>query len=180
MIDVRAIKASLVHRKVVAASAKCNMRLQSGTRRGLSQTSMRPFRLLFAVAVLGAGSVLPARADGTLYDSLGQRAGLIRIVDRLAELWLSDDRIKDDFSNINMDRLKQRLVDQLCQVADGPCQYKGHSMQASHKGLHLDQAKFNAVTEDLQTSMEQSGVSYWTQNRLIARLAPMQRDIVSR
>ena len=53
-------------------------------------------------------------------------------------------------------------------------------MAASHKGLHLNQAKFNAVAEDLQTAMEQAGIPYWTQNRLMALLAPMQRDIVTR
>lgn len=141
---------------------------------------MRRPRLFFAMALLGMGPSLPALAADTLYDNLGERAGLVRIVDRLAVLWMEDERVKHDFDNINMDRLKQRLVDELCQVAGGPCQYKGRSMQATHKGLHLDQAKFNAVAEDLQTAMEQSGISYWTQNRLIARLAPMQRDIVTR
>jgi hemoglobin len=73
-----------------------------------------------------------------------------------------------------------RLTDKLCQVADGPCRYKGRSLAATHKGLHVNQAKFNAVAEDLQAAMSQAGIPYWTQNRLMARLAPMQRDIVTR
>ncbi len=141
---------------------------------------MRASWIVLPAVLLGIASSLPARADGTLYDKLGQQAGITRIVAATVSIWLADDRVKADFDNINLDRLKARIGDQLCQVADGPCVYKGRSMAASHKGLHVNQAKFNAVAEDLQTAMEQAGIPYWTQNRLMARLAPMQRDIVTR
>jgi hemoglobin len=131
--------------------------------------------LWLATALIG-----PARADAALYGSLGERPGIQRIVDALALLWLDDARIKDDFDNINMDHLKLRLVDQLCQVSGGPCHYKGRPMGPSHKGLHINQAKFDAVVEDLQTAMDQVGIPFRVQNRLIARLAPMERDIVTR
>ncbi len=134
---------------------------------------MRKLCFLLSSLLLGLALGLPARADDTLYAKLGERLGIERIVNNVTVLWLSDARVKDDFDNINMDHLKPRLVDELCQVADGPCRYKGRSMAASHKGLKLNRAKFNAVAGDLQTAMEQAGIPYWTQNRLIARLAPM-------
>ncbi len=141
---------------------------------------MRALRIVLPVLLFAAAFSPPARADDTLYAQLGGREGIARIVDGAMALYQTDPRIKDDFDNINPDQLKARLVDFLCQLADGPCTYKGRSMAASHKGLHLTRAKFNAVAEDLQTAMEQAGISYWTQNRLLARLAPMQRDIVTR
>jgi hemoglobin len=131
--------------------------------------------LLLATALTG-----PAHADDALYASLGERPGIQRIVDALAVLWLDDARIKDDFDNINMEHLKLRLVDQLCEVSGGPCHYKGRPMGPSHKGLHINQAKFDAVVEDLQTAMDQVGIPFRVQNRLVARLAPMERDIVTR
>jgi len=140
---------------------------------------MRALRIVLPALLLAAAFSLPVRAEDTLYARLGGREGITRIVDGMVALYQADPRIKDDFDNINFDRLKARLSDFLCQVAGGPCTYRGRSMAASHKGLHLTQAKFNAVAEDLQTAMEQAGVSYWTQNRLLARLAPMQRDIVT-
>ena len=136
------------------------------------------------LAIAAAGACAPPRpsfaAGTTLFADLGGISGIGRIVDTAVALFLADDRIKLDFDNINPDRLKLRLKSKLCQVADGPCEYKGRSMQASHEGLAVTQAKFNAVAEDLQTAMEQAGVGYWTQNRLMARLAPMQRSIVTR
>lgn len=143
---------------------------------------MRILRLRFVLAaclpVLLAPP--PVRAGGTLYDALGGRAGIARIVDEAHALWSADDRVKDDFDNVAPERLKARIADQVCQLAGGPCEYRGRPMAAAHRGLHLTRAKFNAVAEGLQTAMERAGVPYWTQNRLMALLAPMQRDIVTR
>lgn len=122
---------------------------------------------------------MPASADETLYDRLGGQSGVKQIVDNAYVLILSDDRVKADFDNINPEHIKPRLATLICQLAAGPCVYKGRPMAAAHAGLDLTRAKFNAVAEDLQTAMGQVGVPYWTQNRLMALLAPMQRDIVT-
>ena len=106
------------------------------------------------------------------------RFGIKRIVDDGYAIILADDRIKDDFDNINPDHIKPRLIDLICQLSGGPCIYKGRPMAAAHEGLDLTQAKFNALAEDMQTGMQNLGIPYWTQNRLMALLAPMQRDIV--
>ena len=78
-----------------------------------------------------------------------------------------------------MDRFRHLLAEQVCQLADGPCNYTGRSMAAAHRGLDLTRAQFNAGAEDLQDAMTAVGVGYHTQNRLIAKLAPMQRDVVT-
>jgi hemoglobin len=130
--------------------------------------------------LLSAGISQPAFAQKTLYERLGGQAGVSKIVQEAVTLYVTDDRIKADFDNINLDRVRSRLADQICQLTNGPCVYHGVSMKASHAGLELNQAKFNAVAEDLQTAMEHVGIPYWTQNQLMALLAPMQRDIVTR
>jgi len=140
------------------------------------------FRLFCIFVVLGActlGAAAPAFA-GTLYDDLGERPGLTRIVDQLLVLVLADPRTREKFDNINIERLKGRLVDKLCDVAGGPCHYHGISMAGAHRGLGITDYNFNAMVEDLQTAMDRNGISSWTQNRLLARLAPMHRDIVAR
>jgi hemoglobin len=135
------------------------------------------FACVLALSLLASPG---AKAASTLYDQLGGQTGVATIVEHMVALVTTDARTRDDFDNINLDRLKGRMRDFLCQVAGGPCQYKGRSMAATHEGLDLTQAKFNAVAENLQTAMDQSGVPYWTQNRLMARLAPLERDIVRR
>ncbi|WP_428485228.1 group I truncated hemoglobin [Rhodopila sp.] len=143
--------------------------------------SPRHWRCVVLATLLLATTIpMRANADDTLYQRLGGQAGITRIVEEAHALFLADDRVKDDFDNINAKRLNTRLVEQICVLARGPCVYHGRSMAAAHNGLNVTQAKFNAVAEDLQTAMEHRGIPYWTQNQLMALLAPMQRDIVTR
>ena len=134
---------------------------------------------LAATAALTISTSL-ALADDPLFHDLGGRDGIATIVDDATSNFLADPRIKATFDNTNMDRFKANLADQLCVVAGGPCVYKGQSMHDAHKGLHLTNADFNALVEDLQAGMEKAGVSFATQNRLLARLAPMHRDVVTK
>lgn len=122
----------------------------------------------------------PALADDTLFQDLGGQEGLTRIANDTADNFLADDRIKATFDNTNMDRFKKLLAQQFCQVAGGPVAYTGRSMKDSHKALGLDNADFNAVVEDLQKALDKNNIPFATQNRLLARLAPMQHDIVTK
>ena len=138
--------------------------------------------LALALTIWGAAlSFGMARAaDDALYHDLGDRAGIANIVDHATAHFLSDDRIKATFDNTNMDRFKIMLTDQLCVVSGGPCDYRGRNMHDAHKGLHLTNFDFNSLVEDLQKGMDEANVPFATQNRLLARLAPMQHDVVTR
>lgn len=139
--------------------------------------SLSPARLAFAVFALALGA-LPARA-ATLYDALGGNAGLTCMVDAMFVRNLADPRIQHDFDDIAIPRLKARIVAHFCTVSGGPCAFKGVSMKGSHAYLHITQAQFNALVENLQDAMDQCGVGNRTQNRLLAILAPMEHDVVT-
>jgi hemoglobin len=137
-------------------------------------------RILFA-ALAGLCFTSPSvAADTTLFDDLGGQPGIDKIVDASVDNYLADERINAIFDESNIDRLRAEFKVQFCQVTDGPCAYSGHNMTAAHKGLHLTNAYFNAVVEDLQAAMDKCGVPFTTQNRFLARLAPMQHQVVSR
>ena len=134
---------------------------------------------LAAVLLLCLGASRGARAS-TLFDDLGGRPGVDRIVDGVVTLYMTDPRLRADFDNINPDWLKSRLATYLCMLTDGPCAYKGRSMAAAHKGLKIDQARFNAVAEDTEIVMTRDGIPNWTQDRLMARLAPLAHQMITR
>ena len=119
-------------------------------------------------------------AEDTLFADMGGQAGIEKLVKASVDNYLADDRIKAIFDESNMDRIRMELTDQFCQVAGGPCVYKGHDMVAAHKGLHLTNANFNALVEDLQAAMDTCDISFATQNRFLARLAPYQREVVTK
>ena len=134
-------------------------------------------------ALILAGFMLlaaPALADDTLFADMGGQAGIDAIVEASVANYLADDRIKNILAESNMDRIRAEFKIQFCQVAGGPCRYQGHDMTEAHRGLHLTNADFNAVVEDLQAAMDKTGVPFAVQNRFLARLAPMQRQVVSK
>jgi len=125
-------------------------------------------------------SAAPALAENTLYDSLGGQPGLERISHGLLQRVKTDPRVADKFDNIDMAYLQKRFVLRLCAWTGGPCQVHGASMKGVHAELGLTDRNFNAVVEDLEAAMAEAGTPYHAQNRLLALLAPMHRDIVSK
>lgn len=136
-----------------------------------------PARILLLGAALAFGA--PASAQ-TLFADFGGLPGLAGVVDAATTLWTADPRIASTFEDTNIDRFKRLLVEQLCQLSGGDCIYRGRSMSAAHRGLHLSTQQFNALVEGLQLAMDQQGKSFALQNRLLAILAPMHRDVVAR
>jgi hemoglobin len=137
-------------------------------------------RIVLLAGCSVVGGVQITEADDTLFADMGGQDAIVRIANDTTDNFLADIRIKATFDDTNMDRFRKMLAEQFCQVAGGPCVYTGHSMKEAHKGLHLTNADFNAVVEDLQKAMDKDGVPFTTQNRFLARLAPMQHDVVTR
>jgi hemoglobin len=121
-----------------------------------------------------------ARADKTLYESMGGEPALRAALDHFADLVVADDRINFTFAEADMAKFKQLLFEQLCNVSGGPCKYTGRDMRTAHAKLNINNAEFNALAEDLYISLGQAGVPYRLQNKLMALLAPMQHEIVKK
>jgi hemoglobin len=100
-------------------------------------------------------------------------------MDDFMQRLLADPRMNPFFKDVNQAHVKAQLVDQFCQVAGGPCRLDGPDMKKAHAGLDIDRAAFNALVEVLQQSMEAQGITFSTQNQLLAKLAPMHREIVN-
>jgi len=137
---------------------------------------MQKIALAFALSLAATA----AYADDTLLQDMGGKDNVTRIANDTADNFIADPRVKPTFDNTNMDRFRVLLAQQFCHVAGGDCTYTGRNMRDTHKGLHLTDADFNAVVEDVQKAMDKEGVPFATQNRFLARLAPMQRDIVTK
>ena len=131
-----------------------------------------------------ANSANPAGADPipghAVYKAFHEEAGIDRIIDDFVVRLVADPRIGQRFQNANLARLRLELKQQVCYLTGGPCTYSGKDMKTAHDGMDLRNADFNALAEDLQLSMDKEHVGFRAQNRLLAKLAPMQRVIVTK
>lgn len=121
----------------------------------------------------------PFAGDGMLRAFHG-REGIDRIVDTLVMISEADPRIGDIFKGQDMVRLRRTLKEQFCYVLNGGCDYTGRDMKAGHKDLGIQQADMGALVENLQAAMRKEKVNFMAQNRFLAKLAPMKRDVVVR
>ena len=137
----------------------------------LALTACAPHATQVPMAVQGSPS---------LYQQLGGLPGIERIVEGLLINISEDERIVHHFSETDIERLNEKLIEQICVESGGPCEYTGDSMRDSHAGFDISEADFNALVEDLIAAMEAEGVPVAAQNRLLARLAPMRGDIIYR
>ena len=152
----------------------------NGAGRGGYVVGMAPIKTLLPVAL----SLMLAACAGTgprptLYQQFGERPGIEALVEDLLARLLEDPRINRQFAEVDLVNLNDRLVEQICVEVGGPCTYTGRSMAESHAALTVSQADFYALVEDLVDAMEARGIPPRAQNRLLARLAPMHRDIVT-
>lgn len=160
----------------------------------------RTVPLLLSLALIGCGTVPTNDTDGpsdlknydrtlyerlstertSLYDRLGGRASIERFVDVGVERVLVNPEIAFHFDNTDIDNLKFQLTEQICELTGGPCRYEGMDMESAHFDLDISAREFNALVEDFQIAMRQTGVPYRLENQVIALLAPMKPAMLHR
>jgi len=118
--------------------------------------------------------------DDRLYQAFHGQPGIDRIVDDLVDRSTKDPRIEEIFKATDLVRLRRTLKEQFCYLLGGPCDYSGRDMKTTHKDHGIQTADFNALVEHLQAAMDREGVPFRDQNRFLAKLAPMKRDVVER
>jgi hemoglobin len=134
------------------------------------------FRLAIVLPLLAGMAV--AGASGTLYESLGAKAGVAAISDALIDRVASDPVLGRSFADTNLARIKKLLAEQICDLSGGPCRYSGDPMRQVHAGHHISEAEFYRMVDTLRAILKERHVSVSATNALLRLLAPMKRDVV--
>ena len=119
-------------------------------------------------------------ADDSLYSAFGGQQGVTKIVDDFVGFVAADKRINFQFAKTDIPRLKGHLVEMICAATGGPCKYTGRDMTSTHAGMGITDAQFNALAEDMRRAWDKNNVPFRRQNKLLALLAPMERQIVTK
>jgi hemoglobin len=114
----------------------------------------------------------------SLYERLGGLDAIEAVVDSFVGRCAADDRINRKFERTDIPRLKKMLVDQICEATGGPCAYTGRGMRETHDGMQVTAGEFDALVEDLVTTLGAFDVPQAEQEELLALLGPMREEIV--
>jgi hemoglobin len=116
--------------------------------------------------------------EGTLFERLGGQGAIEAVVDDFVARCAADDRINGKFARTDIPRLRAMLVDQVCEATGGPCTYRGRSMKETHDGMGVTAGEFDALVEDLVTTLDQFQVPAAEKDELLGVLGPLRGEIV--
>lgn len=141
---------------------------------------MLHFKTALIIISLVMLSACASMQKSSLYDKLGGEAGVEKIVNKLVQNIGHDKQVFHYFAEANVTRFKKHLAWHLCDISDGPCHYTGDNMQLIHDGMNINERDFNHLVDLLIDAMYQADVPHHVQNQLLARLAPLRKDIIYR
>jgi len=133
--------------------------------------------ILFGLA--GCSGMQQSSGEASLYQRLGGKPAISAVVDDFIGNIAEDRRVNLFFAHADPARLKQMLVDQICEGTGGPCKYTGRDMKSAHQDMAITEAHFNWVAEALVKSLNKFKVPAKEQNELVAILGSMKNDIVN-
>jgi len=134
--------------------------------------------LLFALIVSGLSAC--QSTSGTLYEQIGGAEGNEKLVDAFINQIGNDPVILPFFENASVAHFRAGFLTHLCDLLDGPCEFRGDSMVQIHTGMHIGESEFNRVVELLVAAMNERRISTPLQNQILARLAPLRGEVIHR
>lgn len=133
-----------------------------------------------AMALCLPASAVADQAAGSLYARLGGETVVTKVVGETIDRCAVSPQTRRSFDKVNLKNLKKKLVEQICFLSGGGCEYTGDDMKLVHKGLDITESEFYGLVDILRDSLNNAGVAEGPKNELLRLLAPMKRDIVTK
>jgi hemoglobin len=121
--------------------------------------------------------------EKTLYQRLGGYDAIASVVDDFVMQLAGDPSIGVMFkghSEDSMKKIRQHVIDFICQAAGGPCLYSGRDMKTTHKGLGITEDQWNTSVKYLKNTLNKFKVPEKEQNDLFAAVSSIKNDIVEK
>jgi hemoglobin len=134
-----------------------------------------------ATGSTAAASPAPARASGTLYQRLGGYDAIAAVTDDFLRRMIGDPELAPFFEKLSppeKNRVRQMVVDQLCEMSGGPCVYVGQDMRTAHQGLGITEGDWKRAVDLLVATLDQFNVVGREREELLAAIASLRDEIV--
>lgn len=115
----------------------------------------------------------------SLYERLGQKDGITRIVDDVMANHLANPVVQTRFENIkDLDHAKRMAAEFFCAGCGGPDPYTGRDMLATHRGMNISEQEYVAVMDDILVALDKNGIDRVTRNEVVAVLYSLKNEII--
>ena len=124
-----------------------------------------------------------AQAQKSLYQRLGGYDALAAVTDDFIGRLAGDAQLKHFFTGHNKEgltRIRQHVIDFLCNATGGPCAYTGQDMKTAHTGLEITEEDWNASVKDLVATLDKFKVPEKEKNEVLGAISNLKGDIVGK
>lgn len=135
----------------------------------------------------------------TLYERLGGEEGITAIVDDFVPRAIQDPRVNWERKGVkrggflfrrdpgpiwdstpqNVSVVKKHMIQFLSLATGGPARYDGKEMKASHSGMEITNAEFDAAIGDLKATLDRLQIADREQKELLAIVETTRPQVVS-
>jgi hemoglobin len=136
--------------------------------------------VIVVCAALGCSSDSNTKKADTVYERLGEAAGIDTLVGDFLNRVYVDSRVSGYFLNNTIDQknLRSCFVKQIANATGGPETYDCRSMKDVHAGLHVSKQDFEDLVSDFSDALVAANVSQADIDTVLGVLGPMADDIV--
>jgi hemoglobin len=152
--------------------------------------AIRFARVLLIVVLLSSGTsrIWAAQSDvpdqgETLYKRLGGYDAIAAVSDDFIGRLAVDKQLARFLVGLSVDsqkKLRQHVVNQLCEATGGPCIYTGRAMKAAHTGLGITETDWQMTVQHLIATLEKFKVPEREKGELLAIASSLKADIVEK
>jgi len=116
--------------------------------------------------------------DATLYERLGRRPGIEKIVEQIWINHTSNPAIKQRYVNSDGTNVKRLVTEMCCAGFGGPEAYTGKDMTTAHTGMNINETEFVAVCDDVLDALDKCGAGKREKDEILAILYSLKPEVV--
>ena len=119
-----------------------------------------------------------ASSEKSLYQQLGGQQRVAEIVDNFINEIEFDPIMYAYFKESNIARFRQKLIEHLCMLTGGGCEYTGDTMRQVHGGMNIPESDFNHGVDLFIKAMDKAEIPHRIQNKVLATIVPSRKEII--
>ena len=143
-----------------------------------------PVFALVLATLSSSVQIAPAQMKGdSLYKRLGGYDALAAVTDDFLARLVTDKQLSRFFvgaSDGSKIRIRQLVVDQLCEATGGPCKYIGRDMKTAHKGLGITEDDWNLAVKHLVATLDKFNVPKKEKDEVLGAISGLKGDLVEK
>ncbi len=115
----------------------------------------------------------------SLYQRLGRKDGISRIVHDVIAAHLANPLVKARFESIeDLDHAHSVATEFFCAGCGGPEAYSGRDMMSTHRGMNISEQEYMAVMDDILGALRKNDIDDPTRGEVVAVLYSMKDQII--